>query len=497
MRRCPSFVWAASGLIALLLILPSFSLAASQSRSLSGPEKFVRTSGATTVYSRTFTVPSYVIGPHQLHIDNGNPSGTNRVAIEDAVSSGRVILNGVEVVSPNEFSKTTATIDKTVTLAAGNTLEIQLNSAPDSYITLTISGTINLEDLGQARSGHAATLLSDGTVLITGGEGQTGVLSSAERFDPSTLTSSPHPNSLTAPRSEHTATLLPNSEALLVAGKDAQGISFTAELFYPATGLFSALSNHLNSLRSGHTATQLLDGQVLIVGGADGTQAAQGNTEAFDPRAVDLFDPATGVFTSLADALNIPRVDHTATLLPDGKVLILGGSNAAGTLASAEMYDPASGQFTLLANTMTSPRSGHTATLLSDGKVLIAGGKNASGLLSSMELFDPSNQTFTAYNSNLLKARFNHTATLLPMGEILITGGDAGTGPISHTELVGPPAADPFAPSVRSLHPVNAASKVFLNAIVSIQFSEPIKVTTLTASSLTLTAPGGVAVAAS
>jgi hypothetical protein len=446
-------VWAASGLI-LLLILPSFSLAASQSRNLSGPEKFVRASGATTLYSRTFTVPSYVAGPYQLHIDNGNPSGTNRVAIEDAVSSGRVALNGVEVVSSNEFSRTTATIDKTVTLAAGNTLEIQLNSAPDSYITLTISGTINLEDFGQARSGHTATLLSDGTVLITGGEGQTGILSSAERFDPSTLTFSPHPNSLTAPRSEHTATLLPNAEALLVAGKDVQGISFTAELFHPATGLFSALSNNLTNLRSGHTATQLLDGRVLIAGGADGTQAAQGNMEAFDPRAVDLFDPTTGVFTSLANALNIPRAGHTATLLPDGKVLILGGSNAAGILASAELYDPASGQFTLLTNTMTSPRSGHTATLLPNGKVLILGGRDATGLLASAELFDPATQMFTPSDRGLLKGRFNHTATLLPDGEILIAGGEESAGPTAHTELYGPPAADTTVPTVISVRPI-------------------------------------------
>lgn len=236
-----------ASLTSLLLILPSLCLAASQSRDLIGPEKFIRATGATTIYTRTFTVPSYVAGPYRLHIDNGNPLGTERVAIEDAVSAARVILNGVEVVSPNEFSKTTATIDKTVTLASGNTLEIQLNSAPDSYLTLTISGIIPLGDLSQARSGHTATPLSDGRILITGGNGTTGILSSVEIFDPDTLVSSAGLNQMTTPRAEHTATLLPDTGALLVAGNDPLGTSFTAELFDPLTGGFNPLSNTLKT----------------------------------------------------------------------------------------------------------------------------------------------------------------------------------------------------------------------------------------------------------
>lgn len=381
-----------------------------------------------------------------------------------------------------------------MTLAAGNTLEIRLNSAPDSYIVLTISGTIHLGDLGQARSGQTATLLSNGKVLITGGSGPAGLLSSVEVFDPAALTFSLHPNPLTIARSEHTATLLPNTEALLVAGKDPQGTSFTAELFSLSTGLFSPLSNNLKSLRSGHTATQLPDGRVLIVGGADGTQVAQGTSEAFDPRAVDLFDPKTGGFNSLSPGLNSPRINHTATLLPDGKVLILGGSNSAGILASAEVYHPSIGQFTVLTPVMNTARSGHTATLLPNGKVLILGGRSTSGVLASAELFDPAMQTFTAFSQGLLKARANHTATLLPNGEILIAGGEDGVGPASHTELYGPPSVDATVPSIISVSPENAATKVFLNAIVAFRLSEPIKVTTLIPSALTLAGPGGVAV---
>lgn len=491
MRWRKLIFWAISSLITLIIISQSLCLAASQSRNIIGPEKFIRTTGATTIYTRTFIVPSYVGGPYQLHIDNGNPLGTNRVAIEDAVSSGRVILNGIEVVSPSEFSKITAIIDKIVTLSTGNTLEVQLNSAPDSYITLTISGIIPLGDMGQARSGHTATILSNGKVLITGGSSATGILSSVEIFDPDTLTSSAGLNQLTTARAEHTATLLPDTGALLVAGNDPLGTSFTAELFDPLTGGFSPLSNTLKNLRSGHTATQLQDSRVLIVGGADGSNIAQRGSEAFDPRRVDLFDPKTGTFTFLAQGLNIERIDHTATLLPDGRVLILGGRNSTGTLQSAEIFDPVTASFTPLAGQMIAPRSGHTATLLPDGRVLIAGGKNIGGLIAPTEIFDPATQSFTALGQNLIRPRANHTATLLPSGEILIAGGDMGMGPTQNTELYGPPTIDITQPLVVSISPGNTATKVFLNAIISIRFSEPINVTTLSPSSLTITGPAG------
>jgi RHS repeat-associated protein len=128
-------------LIVALVLLPISSVAQNSSQTFFGPEQFTRTSGPTTVYTRTVTVPSQVVAPYILHIVNGNPNTTsNRVAIEDAVSSGRVLINNIEVVSPQEFSRTTGVIDKTVTLSASNTLEVRLDSALGSYITIAISG---------------------------------------------------------------------------------------------------------------------------------------------------------------------------------------------------------------------------------------------------------------------------------------------------------------------------------------------------------------------
>ncbi|TAJ96319.1 MAG: hypothetical protein EPO39_20255, partial [Candidatus Manganitrophaceae bacterium] len=130
-------------IVALILFasLPLSGIAQNASQTLFGPEQFTRTSGPTNVYTRTMTVPAQVVAPYTLHIVNGNPNTTsNRVAIEDAVSSGRVLINGVEVVSPQEFSRTIGIIEKTVTLFASNTLEVRLDSAVGSYITITVSG---------------------------------------------------------------------------------------------------------------------------------------------------------------------------------------------------------------------------------------------------------------------------------------------------------------------------------------------------------------------
>jgi hypothetical protein len=235
--------------------------------------------------------------------------------------------------------------------------------------------------------------------------------------------------SMTTPRFLHTATLLADGRVLIAGGDilDGTGVFKTlssAEIYDPGTGAFTATGN-MTTPRDEHTATLLPDGKVLIAGG--GVTNATGSLA--DPTLIgaELYDPDTGTFSATGN-LTTPRAIHTATLLNNGTVLIAGGLQQPADvfLASAELYDPSTGVFTATGN-MTGPWA-DTATLLANGKVLITRDDLVTPLyVSSADLYDPSTGTFTS--AGYLSA--NHTAptaTLIVNGKVLIGGGDYGDG---------------------------------------------------------------------
>jgi N-acetylneuraminic acid mutarotase len=164
-------------------------------------------------------------------------------------------------------------------------------------------------------------------------------------------------------RTGHSATLLPDGQVLVAGGN-------TAELFDPATGTWTA-TGALPESFFGHSATLLPNGTVLIAGGdVPSGPGARGWVHAA------LFDPATGRWT-VTGSMVVGRLNHTATLLPDGRVLVLGGQSDGGedfeVFADAEVYDPSSEAWAAVVD-MGDARAGHSATLLFDGRVLAAGG---------------------------------------------------------------------------------------------------------------------------
>lgn len=188
------------------------------------------------------------------------------------------------------------------------------------------------------------------------------------------------------------------------------------------------------------TATLLPNGKVLVAGGClfdtgGCSSGMSGMTEA------ELYDPQSGLW-SQAPWMTVPRVGHTATLLATGRVLITGGcsiivNNACPPLASTELYDPQTGTWTVGVS-LSVPRGGQTATLLPSGKVLIAGGGGANNsYLSTAELYDPQSGQWTATGS-MSQGRGGHTATLLSSGRVLVAGGTGMTGTVTSAELYDP-----------------------------------------------------------
>lgn len=289
-----------------------------------------------------------------------------------------------------------------------------------------------------AREDGSATLLHNGKVLMTGGDarGSNGwtFLASTEFYEVDDTAWMPTAPLSAGARGGYTATLLPDGMVAVVGG-GTRDVTNLTELYNPATATWSP-TGPLNFPRMDHRATLLPSGKLLVSGGANEFGYPRGY-----PAAAELFDPSTGSWMATG-VMTTPRVMHTATLLPNGKVLAAGGyyyGNGPVYIPDAEIYDPAKGTWTAV-RPLATARYKHSATLLRNGKVLVAGGYNERDKrLASAELFDPVTKTWTPTGS-LLAPHDLHTATLLPNGKVLVAGGLSTEGVTQRAELYDPVA---------------------------------------------------------
>jgi len=247
---------------------------------------------------------------------------------------------------------------------------------------------------GSVRSDHTATLLANGKVLLAGGSDGTGAtLVSTMLFDPATTTFAAGPP-LSFARERHSATLLASGKVLLAGGRAFSAGSYaalvSAEIYDPVTNTLASATS-MSGARFGHGAALLAvpDNRLVLAGGSSDTLAAPTTSLS----TVEIYDETLNTWTALtpANALQQTRREFSLNRLADGWLVAVGGVDTIdGTQrATSELFQPGAG-FDIFAvgASMTVARSGHAATMLPDGRVLITGGTGVGGVVNSAELYN-------------------------------------------------------------------------------------------------------------
>ncbi|MCH8310444.1 MAG: hypothetical protein IIB17_08120 [Chloroflexi bacterium] len=307
-------------------------------------------------------------------------------------------------------------------------------SSAETFLTASEKWT-TAGSIIQSRIFHTATLLGDGNVLISGGQiASLDALASVELYDWA-VGNWATTTEMSEPRILHTATKLSDGTALITGGfRDFDRTLDTAEIYDPASETWNTQSP-MSAPRALHTMTLLADGRILVIGGLSDFDNVIATAE--------VFDPSTGIWTPTGSMAS-PRLLHSATLLSDGRVLVTGGLSDImyETLAptTAEVYDPATGEWES-AGRMFNRSYDHTATLLADGRVLVTGGQADFETLRSVEIYDPVANDWSVAEA-LTDARSDHTATLLEDGRVIVIGGGGDFGGALNSSEIYDPMTD-------------------------------------------------------
>jgi WD40 repeat protein len=351
-------------------------------------------------YSRPILIPLAIL------VCSGGAPAFQRPA-RSAAATGSITPAG-EMLQPRSGHTATLLPDGRVLIAGGMRRNQDFYRSAELYDPATGKFQVTGE-MSIGRVGQVAVLLSTGKVLIAGGWVGQGGTDSAELYDPSSGKFTTI-SKMTVPRGRPSATVLPSGHVLIAGGevRDNESLA-SAEIFHVKTLSFQPTGS-MHHARISHTATLLDDGRVLIVGGyADSVSAS-----------AEIYDPKTGSFAETG-GLHTARCKHTAGLLPDGKVLIAGGSDSRGwngNLNSAEIYDPKTGKFTAASSLNDSRfKLPDEAVRLLSGKLLVAGGSK------EVEVYDPATGKFTVAQGQISDAWHFMTETRLKDGRVLLAGG--------------------------------------------------------------------------
>jgi len=298
-------------------------------------------------------------------------SPTGRVAPSGAYTGGTLLAVGGQTTGPGAAA------------AAPQYLSTAPPAVPDADRYAPATLTADAVTVSGGRADGALVADAGGDFYLIGGRDQTGTLPAAIlRYDAGTGAFSATGATLATAREGCTATLLSTGEILVAGGWDVGGtVLSSAELFDPAT-LTVAAAAAMTLPRTVHTATPSTDrAQVVLYGGFKALNTLAGSL--LPDEVAEIYDVATATFTRVTwpAPTPLPRVYHAAVRLPNGDTLVVGGvTDASGTVtASAQEIEPETGTVRDTADTLNFARFGHTATLLPDNTVLVAGGLTAPG----------------------------------------------------------------------------------------------------------------------